>query len=98
MGEDERTTDLHSRAMALIEGPCCVSKEEDYPSVLEIVGRYIEGKPWGVGDLSRCIRYALERAAGAEMATGSERDARHFYKRAAVILLEIQTELSARRR
>lgn len=97
MSGNDANGGLRSRAMALLQRPCCVSRDEGSPSVFELVQRYVAAKPLDDGELSRCLRYALMRAEGAEGATGPELDAQHFYHRAAAILQEIQAELSAGR-
>jgi hypothetical protein len=91
--------DLHSRAAALLRGPCCFSRDEPSPKAVGLVRLFADGKhfedPEFLNQLSLCLRYAQTRAAGPEGKTGPERDARHFYKKAAELLQEIQAEVSA---
>jgi hypothetical protein len=97
MSGNEVVNALRTRAIALLQRPCCISKDEGSPSVVELIQRYVAGKPLVDGDLSRCLRYALVRAEEAEGVTGPEVDAQHFYHRAAGMLRDIQADLSAGR-
>jgi hypothetical protein len=93
--------DLHSRAVALLRGPCCFSEDEPRPKAVGLIQRYAERGYWEdpelLTQLSLCLRYAQTRAAGPEGTTGPGRDARYFYQKAARLLEEIQAEVSARR-
>jgi hypothetical protein len=96
-----RMDDLHSRAIALLRGPCCISRDEPRPKAVGLIQQYVDGTHWQNSELltqlSRCLRYAQTRAAGPEGATGPGRDALYFYKKAAALLQEIQAEVSAHR-
>ena len=92
--------DLRSRAVALLRRPCCVSRDESRPAVADLIRRYADGAPWDAPELrehlSRCLGYALTRAKGpGGSPDGPDRDAQSFYKRAVVILQEIQAAASA---
>src|SRR5262245_5803266 len=100
MREYESVDDLHSRAVALLRGPCCISKEEGSPPAVELIRRYVDGESWDadlLSQLSRCLRKAQELAREPEAATGPERDARFFYQKAAAIREEIQAKVAGGR-
>jgi len=93
--------DLHSRAAALLQGPGCISREERMPgreSAVGLIGRYVKGGSWDDPEirkqLSECLSFAQREAVEQAGDSGPERDARHFYQRAAAILQEIQAKIS----
>ena len=89
--------DLRSLAVSLLEGPCCVSKDEPSPPVAELIRRYAAGhsaSPVLRDQLSACLAYAESHSAPPASATGPELDASAYYRRAVAVLERIQVEWS----
>jgi hypothetical protein len=93
-------SDLRSRAQAYLSGPCIISEPE--ASMTRLIERYAASEPWNDPELrsllSLCLQTAQTEAARLEGATaGPARDAHRFYQRAAALLQDIQSEVSAGR-
>ena len=87
--------DLHSHAVKFLRGPRIIS--EPGATLGELIQRYVEGKPWDDpalrNQLSHYLEIAPTEAARHEGMDGPGRDAWAFYKNAAAILRDIQSEV-----
>lgn len=93
--------DLHSRAEALLRGPCCISPKEGKISAVGLIHRYVRGEfrrdSESLRVLAGCLALARDLANAPEATGGPARDARTFFENAAAILAEIEAEVSAGR-
>jgi hypothetical protein len=87
----EQMSDLYSRAAAFLRGPCILS--EPGASLTRLIARYAAGEPWDDPELRNLLSLRLVTAQCG--AAEEEGDARIFYGRAAALLQEIQTAVSA---
>jgi hypothetical protein len=90
--------DLRSRAEAFLRSPCIIS--EPGASLLGLIARYAEGKPWDDPELGNLLLHGIgtaqrEAARRKEATAGPACDGRIFYQEAAALLQEIQAEVSA---
>jgi tetratricopeptide (TPR) repeat protein len=96
---DERASDLHSRAVAFLNGPRILS--EPGATFATLVDRYLAGAAWDDAEvrnlLSLSIIAAQSEAANREGVGWPAHDAWLFYKEAAALLQEIEAEVSAGR-
>jgi hypothetical protein len=90
--------DLRSRAAALLEGPCCITRQEGRPNAVELIRRYVDGESWDDEELRAqlpvCLRIIQTIATGPTWPPALGGDAQLFYQRAAKILREIRAEVT----
>jgi hypothetical protein len=87
-------SDLRSRAEAYLDGPRIIS--EPGASLTRLIERYVAGEPRDDPELRSQLSLSLQTAQiEAARHEGVSNDGRLFYQRAAVLLQEIQAEVSA---
>ena len=92
--------ELRVRAMALLDGLCCFSPNEPFPTVVGLLQEYAASGELSeqqlLEQLPQCIRFAGSQALDLDFPEGSTRDAKRFYENAGTILRAIDLALMAR--